>query len=121
MITKFDIGDKVLGKNIWLYGKVQPWASGTVQSIRITPQWGIEYYVRFKYQAGMKIRDADVSGQPAINDQLVVEDKLVKQCWDFNRSIFYYVCPVCEHLEPMLLKNELPKACPKCGTELESW
>ena len=63
MITKFDIGEKVVANYAFLAGKTWFEVKGEVESIYITKTWGCEYLLKLWYPEGAKIRGINVSGK----------------------------------------------------------
>ena len=70
MITKYDIGDRVIVKQAWFGGdnsKIHWNVMGTIKSITITKENGNEYNIQLYYPEGTVLYGKDVSGHEVIN------------------------------------------------------
>lgn len=78
MVTKFDIGEKVVVNNAFLSGKTWFNVKGEVEAINITKTWGCEYRLKLWYPEGAEIRGINVSGEEVPCSHFFKENEIRK-------------------------------------------
>ena len=72
MITKYELGDRVLIKTKYYLSDVE----GVIQAMIVTPEKGLEYALQLYYPNGITLQGEDVSGQEMIGIVWVKEEAI---------------------------------------------
>ena len=78
MTTKYDLGDRVIVENVFLFEKNPKCnAEGEVISILVTQEHGVEYSMRFFFPEGTVLQGEDMSSEEAVGIYWIKENRII--------------------------------------------